>query len=90
MLVTPGATAYLLARRLPAMMAWAALLGALSSVCGLYLSYYLNVASGAAIVLVATAAFVLAYLLAPRKGLISERLRARGAAVQSDCLPDED
>lgn len=90
MLVTPGATAYLLARRLPAMMAWAALLGALSSVCGLYLSYYLNVASGAAIVLVATAAFVFAYLLAPRKGLISERLRARGAAVQSDCLPDED
>lgn len=90
MLVTPGATAYLLARRLPAMMAWAALIGALSSVCGLYLSYYLNVASGAAIVLVATGAFVLAYLFSPRKGLLSERLRVRESTASSDCHPNED
>ncbi|MCS6938496.1 MAG: metal ABC transporter permease, partial [Roseiflexus sp.] len=45
MLVTPGATAYLLTRRLPAMMAVAALIGALSSIAGLYLSYYVNIAS---------------------------------------------
>lgn len=70
MLVTPAATAYLLARRLPAMMALAALFGALSSVVGMYASYYLNVASGAAIVLTATAFFLLAFFLAPRKGLL--------------------
>ena len=46
MLVTPGATAYLLTKRLPRMMALAALFGALSSVIGLYASYYLNVVSG--------------------------------------------
>lgn len=73
MLVTPAATAYLLARRLPAMMALAALFGALSSVIGMYASYYLNVASGAAIVLVATAFFLLAFFFAPRKGLVWAR-----------------
>jgi len=70
MLVTPGATAYLLTKRLPRMMALAALFGALSSVIGLYASYYLNVVSGAAIVLTATAFFLLAFLFAPRRGLV--------------------
>jgi manganese/iron transport system permease protein len=62
MLVTPGATAYLLTRRLPAMMAVAGLVGAFSSIVGLYASYYLNIASGAAIVLTATGCFLLAFL----------------------------
>jgi ABC-type Mn2+/Zn2+ transport system permease subunit len=75
MLVTPGATAYLLTRRLPAMMALAGLIGAVSSVVGLYVSYYLNVASGAAIVLTATAFFLLAFLFAPQRGLITQRRR---------------
>ncbi len=70
MLVTPAATAYLLVRRLAPMMALAALFGALSSVVGMYASYYLNVASGAAIVLTATAIFLLAFFFAPRKGLV--------------------
>lgn len=70
MLVTPAATAYLLTRRLPAMMAVAALVGAVSSVVGLYLSYYADVSSGAAVVLVATATFVATYLLAPRRGVL--------------------
>jgi len=70
MLVTPAATAYLLTRRLPAMMALAAFVGALSGVVGLYLSYYISVASGAAIVLTCTAFFVLALLLSPRRGLM--------------------
>jgi manganese/iron transport system permease protein len=69
MLVTPAATAYLLTHRLPAMMALAACVGALSGVVGLYLSFYVSVASGAAIVLVCTAFFLLALLLSPRKGL---------------------
>jgi manganese/iron transport system permease protein len=68
MLVTPATTAYLLTRRLPAMMALAAFIGACSGVVGLYLSYYVSVASGAAIVLVCTFWFVLAFLLAPGRG----------------------
>jgi len=75
MLVTPGATAYLLTRRLPSMMVLAAVIGVVSSVVGLYLSYYLNVASGAAIVLVATMFFVLAFLFAPQRGLLCSRMR---------------
>jgi len=74
LLVTPGATASLLTRRLPTMMAVAAVVGVVSSVVGLYLSYYLDVASGAAIVLTATACFVVAFFLAPHRGLLWRRL----------------
>jgi ABC-type Mn2+/Zn2+ transport system permease subunit len=62
MLVTPAATAYLLTHRLPVMMGLAALFAAFSGIVGLYLSYYLSIASGAAIVLTATAIFMLAFL----------------------------
>jgi len=70
MLVTPAATALLLTRRLPAMMGLSAALGAFSAIAGLYLSYYVNVASGAAIVLIATALFVLAFVVAPGRGVL--------------------
>jgi manganese/iron transport system permease protein len=73
MLVTPAATAYLLTRRLPTMMALAAALGALASIIGLYVSYYANIASGAAVVLVATGFFLLAFLFAPGRGLAWKR-----------------
>jgi ABC-type Mn2+/Zn2+ transport system permease subunit len=73
MLVTPAAAAYLLTRRLPTMMLWASLIGVVSGVIGLYLSYYLGIASGAAIVLVASGIFGLAYLVAPRRGLLLRR-----------------
>ena len=69
MLVTPGATAYLLTRRLPTMMLIAALIGAFSSIAGLYLSFYVNVASGAAVVLIATFIFFLVFLFAPARGI---------------------
>lgn len=61
MLVTPAATAYLLTNRLPKMMLLAAIFASLSGVIGLYLSYYLSIASGAAIVLTATFFFILAF-----------------------------
>jgi ABC-type Mn2+/Zn2+ transport system permease subunit len=77
MLVTPAATAYLLARRLPVMMLTGAAIGAISAVSGLYLSFYVNVASGAAIVLVCTAIFVLAFLFAPVKGVLWAHLRRK-------------
>jgi ABC-type Mn2+/Zn2+ transport system permease subunit len=74
MLVTPAATAYLLTRRLPVMMAISALVGAISSLVGLYVSYYANISSGSAVVLTATACFLLAFLFAPRRGLIWHRM----------------
>lgn len=77
MLVTPAATAFLLTRRLPAMMAVSMAIGGSSAVAGLYISYYANVASGAAIVLVCTALFVLAFIFAPRKGALWRVLRSR-------------
>lgn len=77
MLVTPAATAYLLTRRLPVMMGISALVGAFSSLVGLYLSYYANIASGSAVVLTATACFLIAFLFAPRRGMIWQRLKNR-------------
>jgi ABC-type Mn2+/Zn2+ transport system permease subunit len=79
MLVTPAATAYLLVRRLPAMMALSALFGGASSLIGLFASYHLNVASGAAIVLTTTAFFLLAFLFAPQRGLVWDLSRRRTA-----------
>jgi ABC-type Mn2+/Zn2+ transport system permease subunit len=74
MLVTPAATAYLLTRRLPVMMVLAALIGALSGIAGLYLSYYASVASGSAIVLVCTFVFLFVVLFAPGRGLLLTRI----------------
>lgn len=61
MLITPAAAAYLLTKRLPIMMILAAIIASASGVVGLYFSYYVNVASGPAIVLVATGFFVIAW-----------------------------
>jgi manganese/iron transport system permease protein len=75
MLVTPAATAYLLTRRLSMMMAVSALIGAFSSVAGLYLSFYIDVASGAVVVLTATVIFLFVFMLAPQRGVIWEWVR---------------
>ena len=77
MLVTPAATARLLTDRLPTTLLLAALLGAGSGVAGLYLSYHAGIASGASVVLVATALFALAFLFAPRTGAVTARLARR-------------
>ena len=70
MLVTPAATASLLTRRLWQGMIVSAFIGAVSAVTGLYLSYYLNIVSGSAIVLTATAIFLVVFIFQPRRGLI--------------------
>jgi len=77
MLTTPAATAYLLTKRLAPMMGIAGAIGAISGIVGLYLSYYVSVASGAAIVLVCTAIFLLALLFSPRRGVVWGWLRSR-------------
>ncbi len=61
MLVTPAATASFLTRRLPSMMVLAAVIASFSGAAGLYISYYLGIASGAAIVLTATAVFAVVF-----------------------------
>lgn len=70
MLVTPPATAHMLTRRLLPMMALAALFGSFSALAGLYLSFYVNVASGPAVVLVCTGLFLLVLFLSPGRGLV--------------------
>ena len=73
MLVTPAATAQLLVIRFERLMIVAAILATLAAVSGLYLSFYLNLASGASIVLIETAFFVIALALGPRSGLLARR-----------------
>ena len=79
MLVTPAATAQLLVVRFEPLMLLAAALAIIAALGGLYLSFYLNVASGASIVLVETLFFVLALLFGPRTGLLSTRFFRRGS-----------
>jgi manganese/iron transport system permease protein len=74
MLVTPAAAARLLTTRLAPMLVVSALVGAASGVIGLYVSYFRGVSSGASIVLVATAIFILVFLFAPRTGAITARV----------------
>jgi len=77
MLVTPAATARLLTVRLGPMVSVSALIGAVSGVIGLYISYYRGTSSGASIVLVATAVFITVFLFAPRTGAITSRIARR-------------
>ncbi len=77
MFVTPAATASLLTKRLPSMMAISALIGTISAIVGLYASYYLDIASGAAIVLVTSIIFLLVFLFAPSQGFVWRIFRAK-------------
>jgi len=70
MLVTPAATASLLTHRLWHGMLVSAVIGAVSAISGLYLSYYFNIVSGSAIVLTATFIFLLVFIFQPHRGLI--------------------
>ncbi|MBD2356065.1 metal ABC transporter permease [Tolypothrix sp. FACHB-123] len=69
LLITPGATAYLLVKRLNQVMILGAIIGVVSSISGMYLSYFYNLPSGPAIVLVVSGLFVLALLFSPRHGI---------------------
>jgi len=77
MLVTPAATGQLLTVRFGMLVLLAVAIGIGSSVLGLYVSYWLDVATGATIVLVQTGLFLAALALGPRTGLLSRRGRAR-------------
>ncbi len=78
MLIIPGATAYLLTDRFGRMLVIAPVISALSSVLGIYLSYWLDASSAGLVVLVQGAVFTAVYLFSPRQGVLGRR--RRGAA----------
>ncbi len=80
MLITPPATAYLLSDNLKKILILSSLLGMVSAVVGLYLSYHFNFASGASIVLVAVSLFMLAFLFSPKEGVVTKLIKRRGAS----------
>ncbi len=77
MVVTPGATAYLLTDRFSRLIVISVLIGALSSAAGAYISYFLDGATGGIIVLLQTLLFLLVFMLAPKHGLLANKQRAR-------------
>ncbi len=79
MVVTPGATAYLLTDRFPRLITIAVIIGALSSLIGAYISYFLDGATGGVIVVLQMAVFLTAFVFAPKHGLLATRRRAREA-----------
>lgn len=76
MVVTPGATAYLLSDRFPRLVAIAVLIGTLTSFIGAYISYFLDGATGGIIVVLQTAIFLTAFFFAPKHGMLAARRRA--------------
>ncbi|GAB2477136.1 anchored repeat-type ABC transporter permease subunit [Promicromonospora xylanilytica] len=83
LLVTPAAAARLLTDRLGPMMLLGPTIGGVSALAGLYLSWSLDLPVGGTIVLVATAVFLLAWLFAPRHGVLTRAVRRPGAAVRT-------
>jgi len=79
MVVTPGATAYLLTDRFERLLVVSVLIGAVTSFLGAYASYFLNGATGGVIVCLQTALFLAAFLLAPKHGLLAHKRKARAA-----------
>ncbi len=79
MVVTPGATAYLLCDRFPRLILTSVAIGAVTSFIGAYASYFLDGATGGIIVTLQTLVFLIAFVLAPRHGLLAARRRARRA-----------
>ncbi|MGF1495339.1 MAG: metal ABC transporter permease [Elainellaceae cyanobacterium] len=79
LLITPSATAYLLVSRLHHVMLLGSGIGVFASVSGMYLSYFINLPSGPAIVLVAFSLFFLAFLFSPRYGVLTHRPAKGGA-----------
>ncbi len=77
MVVTPGATAYLLTDRFPSLIRIAVTIGTLSSFFGAYMSYHLNAATGGLIVILQTLLFLVAFIFAPKHGMLASRRKAR-------------
>jgi manganese/iron transport system permease protein len=79
MVVTPGATAYLLCDRFPRLILTSVAIGTITSLVGAYASYFLDGATGGIIVTLQTLIFLLVFVLAPRHGLLAARRKAAQA-----------
>ena len=79
MVVTPGATAYLLCDRFPRLIIVSVLIGTITSFLGAYASYFLDGATGGVIVTLQTAIFLLAFVFAPKHGVLAARRKAAAA-----------
>ncbi|KQU63951.1 hypothetical protein ASC75_15000 [Aminobacter sp. DSM 101952] len=77
MVVTPGATAYLLTDRFPRLIVISVVIGSVTSFVGAYASYFLDGATGGIIVVAQTLIFLTAFVLAPKHGMLAARRRAR-------------
>ena len=77
MVVTPGATAYLLTDRFPRLIVISVVIGAVTSFVGAYASYFLDGATGGIIVVLQTLMFLTAFVFAPKHGMLAARRRAR-------------
>lgn len=85
LVVTPGATAWLLTDRFPRLLTIAVAIGSLTSFFGAWLSYWLDGATGGIIVVLQTQLFLLAFVFAPKHGLLANRRRARQVNKESSC-----
>jgi len=83
MVVTPGATAYLLTDRFERLILMSLIIGAATSFIGAYLSYFLDGATGGVIVVLQTAIFLAAFVFAPKHGLLASRAKARRALEET-------
>jgi manganese/iron transport system permease protein len=80
MVVTPGATGYLLTDRFPTLLVISVAIGVATSAVGAYISYFVDGATGGVIVTLQTLVFLAAFLLAPKHGLLAARRRIRSSA----------
>jgi manganese/iron transport system permease protein len=87
MVVTPGATAYLLTDRFPRLIVISVVIGTVTSFVGAYASYFLDGATGGIIVVAQTLIFLVAFVFAPKHGLLAARQRAREALEAGDETP---
>jgi len=82
LVVTPGATAWLLTDRFPRLLMIAVAIGSLTSFAGAWVSYYLDGATGGIIVVAQTLLFLLAFVFAPKHGLLANRRRAKQSSQE--------
>lgn len=90
MVVTPGATAYLVCDRFPRLIALSVAIGAGTSFVGAYASYFLDGATGGIIVTLQTLIFLLTFVLAPKHGLLAARRKAAAALRAPAAAPDRE
>ncbi|USD67466.1 metal ABC transporter permease [Vibrio sp. SCSIO 43136] len=86
MVITPGATAYLLTDRFERLLVIASAIGALSGLLGVYFSYFFDATTGAVIVVLQTVSFILAFLFSPKHGIVTAKLN-RSSAIKLEEKP---